>query len=223
MVNKCLIDLLNRSAELAKIINLAKDLSRSTIWRKELEEQTKVDEHVFVIVAKTLHLFPKELTSSAFKEFTSAIIESMSQDNQFVNLVADFNRSDVLKSCEPIVSMFEERKKCLEEKLTHKPVFSWNMTGAKLPEHPTVEAFLHGDQQQMTYSGAFKYVGDLRQFIRQYSDSMYWSSNRHFSAQMTELKGKSVLIKKTRKLHEELLNKLDSYAKEVDLINTFLK
>lgn len=134
--------------------------------------------------------------------------------------MADFNKSVELKNCEPIVSMFEERKKCLEEKLTHKPVFSWNI---KLPGHPTVEAFLRGDQQQMTYSGAFRYVRDLRSFIRQYSDSIYWSSNRHFSAEMTELKGKSVLIKKTRKLHEELLKKLDSYAKEVDLINTFLK
>lgn len=170
LVNKCVLDLINTPSVLSNIMNLAKDdpykISHtwSMVWRKDPDEEPDnfrigID-HVFVIVAETLHLFPKELTSSAFKEFTSAILKSINQDNQFVNLVADFNRSDVLKSCEPIVSMFEERKKWLQEKLVNMPV---------------------------------------------------------------EMPGKSVLIEKTRKIHEQHLKKLNSYAKEVEQINTFLK
>ena len=108
--------------------------------------------------------------SGAFDVLIEATLKSAKDDDRiellFFDLSTEFQKEkSALKKCTRIKNLFELRKAALEEKLKNKPPFSWSMPEVKIPEHPSVQAFLRGEGEKMTYSVPFKTVQEVRNFI----------------------------------------------------------
>jgi hypothetical protein len=221
----CVIPLINKPSELKKIIDYTRHESfgykeryswkEEKYWRKNLDHEQEEDilvehakkRHVLVIIAKTLHLFEDQrIVNDAFDVLIEATLKSAKDDDGiellFFDLSTEFQKEkSALKKCTRIKSLFERRKAALEEKLKSKPPFSWSMPEAKIPEHPSVQAFLRGEDEKMTYSAPFKSAQEVRNFINDYNDCYGWGMYmREFSAKITEKPGKTVLIKKTKRI-----------------------
>ena len=244
----CVIPLMKKSSELKKIIEYARHDSfgindtcsweeEDKYWRKNLDDEREEDilveevkkRHVLVIIAKTLHLFHDHpIVNDAFDALIETALKPTNDEDEdllFYDLSTEFQKEkSALKKCTRIKSLFERRKAALEEKLKQKPPFSWSMPKANIPEHPSVQVFLRGEDEKMTYSAPFKSAQEVRNFINDYNDCYGWGIYmREFSAKITEKPGKTVLIKKTKKVHEDRVRKYGFYESEIARIKSYFQ
>ena len=114
-----------------------------------------------------------------------------------------------------ILDLIKNHLKWLEEKYRTLMIFSWCMSNASIPEHPSVQNFLKSDQQKMTYFN-FKSVVDARRFAKKYG-----GIKNGYSAQMSgggRGKGSFVIISKTKELHNQKLGELSKIRSSIKKI-----
>lgn len=179
--------------------------------------------HALVFLFKCLSLFPEQ-SETALKSLRDETLKLMNEKGAFGNVYSDFlKHGESLKKCSHVVGLLQDRKRWLQENTKNKPVFSWSFPLARLPAFPAVEQFLRSDKTEMELK--FKLVRDLRNFIREYSDSGQdvkgFASG--FSVDITEIKSvKVALIRKTKKFYEKIAGIYNDRMKQIKQIDKFL-
>ena len=173
----------------------------------------------FNCLIKLYSMFPDEI-KPLFETLKEMAPELMNRNKEFSSLIeALADELNVFQCCYPLVEVIEQRMKWLEKKLAERVPFSWRMPKAVIPGHPEVEQFLRGDQLTMNYP--FRYVKELRNFIRSYSNSYSWGPSE-YSVEMKEIPGKIANIRKTRRWFDQQEAIFTSYENDLARIRSLL-
>lgn len=187
---------------------------------KDAQTRSKEAEQVCRILEKVLELLKStnEQSATVLETVNKVILKSLGEVDGLTERISEQHAR--FKQYPSIFSTFEVRKTWLENKLKEKPTFSWRMPEATVPDHPEVEKFLRSEAATLRYQ--FKYVYQLRNFVRAYNDTFGGTATRKFTAKMSEQPGKILLITKTRKWFDDQLNEFTAYASQLEHINSFL-
>lgn len=209
------------------VYDVSKMYSYMLMYNRDLETASSAapqdQPHALVFLFKCLNLFPEQ-SETAMRLLRDEALKLMNEKGEFGNVYSDFlKHGESLKKCPHVVGLVQDRKRWLQENTKNKPVFSWSFPQARLPAFPAVEQFLRSEKTEMELK--FKLVGDLRNFIREYSDSSQVAKSfaSGFSVNITEIKSVKVAsIKKTKKFFEKLAEIYNDRTKQINQIDKFL-
>jgi hypothetical protein len=202
------LPILNDKSELDKVIE--QSLNNSN--------QSSENSHLYHL-AKTILLFENQ--EETMEKFKDRVIEIVNVE-KIGPLISTFVKEPVVfKSCESIRVLVEYRGKWLENKISQKPKFNWNMSNATFPQYPQVENFLRSGHERMNLVGVFAGIADARRFANSYNNRVQSGFSIN-SVPMGVGRKAFVAIMKTRDYYDKQVSLFAKFEQDLQKIVVFL-